>query len=161
RGTGPAHRLRPHPASRPGHHRARRGIGAARPRHGASPARRLLPDAGRTHRRDDRPPHRHAAPGRPHPRAGAWPDCRAWRTRRTCSRSRLPLLAPARHGGRSPRMNARMTWRYLGRLYGYAPILSTLHMLGWTAFMVTGLVQGLVARELFNRLEAGNDAWAW
>ncbi|HLU35652.1 MAG TPA: ABC transporter ATP-binding protein [Thermomicrobiales bacterium] len=58
-------------------------------------------------------------------------------------------------------MNARMTWRYLGRLYGYAPILSTLHMLGWTAFMVTGLVQGLVARELFNRLEAGNDAWAW
>jgi ATP-binding cassette, subfamily B, bacterial len=58
-------------------------------------------------------------------------------------------------------MNARMTWRYLGRLYGYAPILSTLHLLGWTVFMFTGLAQGLVARELFNRLEAGNADWAW
>jgi len=56
-------------------------------------------------------------------------------------------------------MNARMTWRYLGRMYGYAPILSTLHILGWMPFMVTGLVQGWVARELFNRLETGNGHW--
>lgn len=58
-------------------------------------------------------------------------------------------------------MNARMTWRYLGRMYGYAPILSTLHLLGWTIFMFIGLVQGLVARELFNRIEIGDDNWTW
>jgi ATP-binding cassette subfamily B protein len=54
-----------------------------------------------------------------------------------------------------------MTWRYLGRLFAYAPILSTLHALGWTVFAVTGLIQGWVARALFNRLEADNTDYVW
>jgi ATP-binding cassette subfamily B protein len=54
-------------------------------------------------------------------------------------------------------MTMSMTWRYLGRMFAYAPILSTLHALGWTLFALTGLVPGLVARELFDRLEAGSD----
>ena len=58
-------------------------------------------------------------------------------------------------------MTARMTWRYLGRMFAYAPILSTLHALGWTLFALTGLVPGLVAQELFDRLEAGTGGWAW
>jgi ATP-binding cassette subfamily B protein len=58
-------------------------------------------------------------------------------------------------------MTARMTWRYLGRMFAYAPILSTLHALGWTIFAFTGLVQGWVARALFNRLEEGNSDYAW
>jgi ATP-binding cassette, subfamily B, bacterial len=58
-------------------------------------------------------------------------------------------------------MTMRMTWRYLGRMFAYAPILSTLHALGWTLFALTGLVPGLVARDLFNRLESGTDGIAW
>lgn len=58
-------------------------------------------------------------------------------------------------------MTPRMTWRYLGHMFGYAPILSTLHALGWTLFAFTGLIPGWVGRELFDRLESGNQPYAW
>jgi ATP-binding cassette subfamily B protein len=58
-------------------------------------------------------------------------------------------------------MTARMTWRYIGRMFAYAPILSTLHAVGWTVFDFTFILQGLLARELFDRLESGNTAYAW
>lgn len=53
------------------------------------------------------------------------------------------------------RMAAGATWRYLGRLFTYAPALSTLHALGWTLLDLVGLIPALVAQQMFNRLESG------
>ncbi|HWV23947.1 MAG TPA: ABC transporter ATP-binding protein [Thermomicrobiales bacterium] len=58
-------------------------------------------------------------------------------------------------------MTFQMTWRYLGRMFGYAPVLSTLHAIGWTIFAFTGLVQGWAARSLFDRLEDGTSSYGW
>jgi len=58
-------------------------------------------------------------------------------------------------------MTARMTWRYLSRMFAYAPVLSTLHAIGWTTFAFTGLIQGWVAGVLFDRLDGGNQAYSW